>query len=145
MRKTFVLVGLAIGLVACGGGHDATAPVDPSAAIAGSYTLTKVNGSTLPAIYFQNSAGTITTTGGSLTLRPDHSYIQSVSLTATYTGGSPQPQTVNENGTFAVTGSQITFTVPASAGGSALSYTGAVSGGIVSYTYSNDSYEYRKR
>jgi hypothetical protein len=128
---------------ACGGG-DSTAP-DPKAAVAGTYTLTQINGGNLPVTVFANTAGRIELTGGSLTLRSDGSYTESLAARTVYTSGAaPQTTTDNENGTFTVIGSQITFSIPPSGSSSGLSYTGAVSGGVLTYTYEGNAFRYQK-
>jgi len=133
-------------IAACGGGHGVTAPTDPALAAVGDYQLALVNGQTVPVPYYQDASGTLTITGGTLALRSDRSYTETETMRASFSDGSPsQNQNLMENGTFQVTGTQITFTIPADVNGPALSYTGAVNGGVVSYTYNGDSFEYHKQ
>lgn len=141
--RAFILCGLLAAMAGCGG--DVTAP-NPNAAVVGNYVLSQVNGVTPPMVYFQNGAGRIDILSGSMSLRSDLSYTQTVTDRITYTDGTPtQTLPIVENGTFSVTGTQITFTIPASGSSGALSYTGAASAGVVSYTYANDSYQFRRQ
>lgn len=142
--KRFALLLVAGVLTACGG-HDATAP-DPSAAVVGSYLLTRINTSTIPGVYYQDASIKIEFLSGSMSLRSDRSYTQNVSVRATdLTTGAVTTVPGVENGTFIVTGSQITFTIPADASGPALSYSGTVNGKVVSYMYDVDTYEFTRQ
>lgn len=143
MRRHFLTAALvAVSITACGG--DSTAP-DPIAAVAGSYTLTQVNGATPPVTVFQNTAGRIEYISGTMTLRTDGSYTETSTLRTIYnSGAAPQVNSLNENGTFTVVGSTLTFSVPPSGGDSGFSYTGAVSGGALTYTYEGMARRYQK-
>lgn len=141
MRKVFLLAG-ALTLAACGG-SDSTAP-NPNAAAFGNYSLNQVNGSPPPVTIFSNSAGRIDVTGGSMSLRSDLSFSETRNFRLVYSDGTSESTPAVDNGTFSVTGSQITFTIPASGADPAFSYTGAVSGGVVTYTYNGASYRYQK-
>ena len=142
MKKLIAVVAAALLVVGCGGG-DSTGP-DPFNGSLGNYQLTQVNGSTVPMTYYQGTDGTITILNGSMALRSDHSYTQTLNLRADYSDGSSENVPVIENGSFNVTGSQITFTIPASGSDPAFSYTGAVDNGVVSYTYDGDSFRFEK-
>ena len=132
-------------IFAAGCGDGSTEPVDPRAAAAGTYTLASYNSASLPALYFQNSAGRIDVISGSMVLRADGSFTETINLRTTYTSGAAPGNTpIVENGTFAVTGTQITFTLPPSGSAGGFSWTGAISGNVVSYTYEGDAWRYQK-
>jgi hypothetical protein len=81
-----------------------------------------------------------------MALRQDHSFTETRNSRIVYTDGSISPNSAAvDNGTFAVVGSQVTFTIPASGSNSAFSYTGAYSGGVVTYTFDAISYRYQKQ
>lgn len=141
--KRYIMALAVLGLAACGG-SDSTAP-DPGQAAVGSYTLSQVNGTNVPMVYYQNTAGHVDITSGTISLRADHSFTETVNITTVYTSGGSQPTTAVTNGTFSVTGTQVTFTVPAQGTDPAFSYTGAVAAGVVSYTYEGDSFKYQKQ
>lgn len=144
--RLFWLLGGVLVAAACGGGHDVTAPPDPALAAVGTYTLVSVNGEPMPAKYNDYSWGTVKIASGTLALRSDRSFTETLVANTTYTDGSPpSTQNVIINGTYQVTGTQVTFTLPADVDGPAFSYTGAVGNGAVSYTYDGRSYEYRKQ
>ena len=126
-------------LLAC---SDSSGPKTPS--YVGTYGLATVNSGGLPGIVFQNSAGRLVIVSGTMTLREDGSYHETRNYNVVLTSGATTPDTENEDGTYTVVGSQITFTIPASGTNAALSYTGAVSGGNLTYTYSGVSYAYVK-
>ena len=142
MKNLVAAFAFVLALAGCGGG-DSTGP-SPFDAAVGSYQLTQVNGSTVPMVYYQSTAGTIEVLSGSMSLRSDHSYTQTLTLKATYSDGTSETVPTVENGSFNVTGSQITFTIPASGTDPAFSYTGAVDNGVVTYTYEGDSFRYEK-
>lgn len=110
----------------------------------GTYLLATVNGGGLPAIIFQNPAGRITVNSGSFLLREDHSYLETRNLNLVFTTGGQQSSTSVENGTYSVTGTQITFSIPASGSTAAFSYTGAVQSGVLTYTFDGIAYRYQK-
>jgi hypothetical protein len=123
--------------------NDSTGPKIPEHV--GTYGLALVNGGGLPATIFQNSAGRITIPSGSLVLRADGSYHETINLsTVFFASGVTENDVANEDGTYSVVGSQITFTIPPSGTASAFSYTGAVSGNNLTYTYNGRSYAYVK-
>lgn len=139
MRRILVLA-TAFAIVACGG----DGPTSPSNQPAGSYSLIQVNGASLPATFFQNSAGHVEVVSGTLVLRPDGSYTETRNNRLVYVSGATESTSLVENGTYAITGTQVTFTIPASGSQGALSYTGAISGGSVTYTWNNIAYRYSK-
>ncbi len=136
--------------VACGGSGDKptapATPVDPAVAAAvGTYTLTQVNGSALPALYFQNSQERFDFVSGSLVIRANKSYTKTQNLRITYpSGAAPKTSSGVENGTLSITGSQVTFFAPEGGVGAAFSYTGAYASGVVTSTLEGFSFGYTK-
>lgn len=141
MRKR-VLIGCILALSACGG--DSTSP-DPAQAAVGTYALTQVNGKSVPMTYAQDPLFTVEILNGTMTLRSDLSYTQVINSRTTYTDGTPtRTQTYTENGTFAVSGGTITFTIPANGANPAVSYAGGVANGVVAYTLNGDTSRFQR-
>ena len=91
-------------LAACGSDTtNGTGPMD----VSGTYQLTTVNGSTLPFTIPNTPGHTIVITSATATLGTDHSY--AISGTGTADGGDPE-EVVADHGTYAVSGSTVTFT-----------------------------------
>jgi hypothetical protein len=140
MRKLLTLVfTLLLPIAACG---DSTGPGEQR--VDGTYNLVQTNGQAPPVTVFQSTAGRIEITGATLVLRSDFSYRETITYRVVPATGAAVTEDVIENGTYTVVGSSITFTVPASAGDPSFSYTGAVSGNTVTYTFEGLSMLYRK-
>ena len=75
--------------------------------VVGSYSLATVNGNSLPFTVPNNPSHTIVVQSATVTLNSDHSY--TLSGTGTSDGGDPQ-QVVADAGTYAFSGSTVTFT-----------------------------------
>lgn len=143
--KRLLLALSSLAFAACGGG-DSTAPQNPNAAAVGNYTLTQVNSAPLPFTYVQNSTGRAEVTSGTMALRSDLSFTETLNRRVIYTNGTVEPINAEvTNGTFAIVGSQVTFTIPANGTDAALSFTGAYSNGVATYTWSGVSYRYQKQ
>jgi hypothetical protein len=142
MLNKIAALAIVLGVAACGGDASGPGESDPYAQAAGSYALTTANGQ-LPYTYFQNSAGRAEIWGGTLVLRADRSYTETLNTRAVFTSGAPS-QTSNavENGTYTIVGTQITFTIPPSGGNAGLSYTGALSNRTLTYTYEGIAMSY---
>jgi hypothetical protein len=145
MRSAFRTLGFALLVIftACGdsSGPDAR---DPYADAAGTYVLTAANG-VLPYTYFQNSAGRVEIYSATLVLRSDRSYTETINARTVFTSGAPSTTSSSiENGTYTVVGTQLTFTIPPSGGSAGFSYTGALSGRDLTYTYEGLAMRYTK-
>ncbi|MBA3969264.1 MAG: hypothetical protein H0X52_04100 [Gemmatimonadetes bacterium] len=140
MRKLLPLIlALSLPLAACG---DSTGPGEQR--VDGTYTLVQLNGQAPPVTVFQSAAGRVEITGATLLLRPDFSYRETINVRGVPATGAPVTQDEIENGTYTVVGNSITFTIPASGGEPSYSYTGAVSGNTVTYTFEGLAFVYRK-
>lgn len=139
MRR--ILAAVLVMLVAACRGDGPTAPANQPT---GTYALVQVNGTSLPTTFFQNSAGRAEFVSGTLVLRTDGSYTETRNTRLVFTLGGTENSTLVENGTYSITGSQVTFTIPASESQSAVSYTGALSNGTVTYTWNNIAYHYQR-
>ncbi len=115
------------GVIACGGSDSSavTAPPEPTTL---SFTLSQVNGQTLPAT-FQTPDGVLVIGSGTLQLKPDKTFAENISYTFAPTGATAAPDNAITNGTYVQTGTDIVFTVPPSG-----TDPGAVFGGTVSAT-----------
>ena len=91
-------------LAACGSDKkSSTGPTD----VSGTYSLVTIDGSTLPYTVPNVPEHTIVITSGTIILNSDHSY--TVGGTGTSDDGDPQ-QVIADAGTYAVSGSTVTFT-----------------------------------
>src|SRR5438105_15543976 len=105
MRR-FLLAGLAMLLVACGG-STAAGPET----LSGTYTLRTVDGKTVPAVVFQDSQERDEVLSGSITLSSDKSWSGILAVRATdLTSSQVFPQTFPIGGTYTVSGGSITLT-----------------------------------
>jgi len=127
------------GSVSC---SDSSGPKVP--AEVGIYQLALVNAGGLPAIVFSSAAGRITINSATMTLREDKSYREVRNYTTTYATGQVVTSSESEDGQYSVVGSQITFSIPETAQLAGLSFTGAVSNGVVEYTFDEIAYRYQK-
>ena len=140
--KRILGLGFAMFALASCKGTDSTGPSrnDP----VGEYLLATLNGGGLPSIIFENSAGRITLDNATMLLRSDHSYVETRNYRTHYANGSETLSPEVENGSYAIVGTQITFSIPATGGNAAFSYIGATSSGDLTYTYQSVAYLYRK-
>ena len=127
------------GIASCG---DSSGPKVP--AEVGIYQLALVNAGGLPAIVFSSAAGRITINSATMTLREDKSYREVRNYTTTYATGQVVTSSESEDGQYSIVGSQITFSIPETAQLAGLSFTGAVSKGVVEYTFDEIAYRYQK-
>ena len=134
---------LALAAIACGG--DSTAPqVDVYAQAAGTYALVSLNGRALPATVFQDATIRTDITSASLTLRADRTFTETIDA-VNIQGTSQQPERQVHNGTFTLTGTAAAFTVPSAGGFPAFSFSGTLTGNVLTYTDENATYRYEKR
>jgi len=124
MRR-YVLASLAMLLIACGG-DKAVGPVS----VAGSYTLQTVNGTKVPAAFYQDSQERDEFVNGSVLLSDDHSWTGQLGLRGTDL--TTNEMFINTNapigGTYSLKDGQITLTDPFNG----LMFTGTVGGGTLS-------------
>ena len=121
---------------ACGGGGDKAADEitgpPPPAAVTLSFTLQQVNGQTLPAS-FQTAEGVLVITSGSMVLRPELTFSESILYNLTAPGASAVADTAITTGTYAQTGTDIVFTVPPSGSEGTITFSGTVVGNTLTY------------
>jgi hypothetical protein len=118
--SALVLAAVVATLAACGSDKKTvTGPTD----VSGTYMLSSVDGDALPFTVPNNSTNAIVVQSATVTLGSDNSYV--LSGTGTSDGGDPQ-QVVADAGTYALSGSTVTFTSSAHPG---LIYTGTVTSG----------------
>lgn len=110
----------------------------------GEYQLALVNAGGLPAIVFSSAVGRITITSATLTLREDNSYREVRNYTTVYATGQITTSSVSEDGQYSVVGSQITFSIPENGELAGLSFVGALTSGVVEYTFEGVAYRYQK-
>jgi hypothetical protein len=116
-----LLASVAVTALAC-----SSSSTSPSASIAGTYVLASVNGESLPAIV-TNANDTAVVVTDTLALTASLTYTRHVVDTLRSQGSSPILYSHQSSGTYAVSGSSITFTDGAT-GGSA---TGSIDNGVI--------------
>lgn len=138
LRRTGTVLGATAAIALMGCGSDA--PLAPEngnggntgGGITGTYSLTTVNGGTLPVVLFQNSTDKVEITAGSISLNADNSTTFSLTIRET-SGGSVSTETETDVGTYSVTGNQVnfdynSFTFAAVVSGSTLSFAITIDG-----------------
>lgn len=131
-RAVLALSLLTLPLIGC---DDSTGPDDPAEAAAGTYALREVDGAELPAAFATDAQSSTSLTGGTLLLRADGSFTETLQgrRTFTVTGVTEDVQFV-ENGTFDIVGQLVTFSVPPSGDFEGVSWDGGIDGRVVTYT-----------
>ena len=129
-RSCAALVVVAFSL-ACGGGKDS--PTSPSG-VAGSYVLSKVDGSSLPVTVVVDPASSTQAkvTGGTIQLGTDSRYNARIDFVLIQ-GANQAPTFLLASGKYSASGSNYTFTSdnPALSG-----FTGTLDGGTLTLSYS---------
>jgi hypothetical protein len=97
-----------------------------NASIAGTYSLRTINGQPLPYTYRTSGADTYQVVSGTITLAADGTWTETQTERQTI-GGVVTSPSFSDNGTYAVTGSAITFTSVAS--GTPLTSQGTIGSG----------------
>jgi hypothetical protein len=122
MRRFVALLAFAA-LAACGGDSSIT-----PGTVTGSYSLRTVNGSPLPFTVIQIGADKIEITGDVIILNEGGTFTETTSQRTTE-NGVVTTSTIDDAGTYTLTGTAITLTSPESG-----SISGAVSGGTMTLT-----------
>jgi hypothetical protein len=106
MRKILAVIALgALGaLAACGGDN----PSGPSESLSGTYSLTKVNNLTVPAVVYQDSVYKYELIGGTLAISGS-AYTVAINERETI-NGAVTAVVSSESGTVSMNGSTVTFT-----------------------------------
>lgn len=107
--SALALAAVVVTLAACGSSKTVTGPTD----VVGTYSLSTIDGSPLPYTVPNNPDHTIVIQQGTVSLGSDHSY--TIGGTGTSDGGAPQ-QVIADAGTYAFSGSTVTFTSTAHPG-----------------------------
>lgn len=124
-------------MLACGGGGgdksggDVTGP-GPVVPVNLTFSLQQVNGQNVPAT-FQPTDGKLVITSGTMLLRTDKTFAESMVYTFTPTGGAAQPDTAITTGTYVQTGAEVVFTVPPAGTDPMHTFPGTISGNTLSY------------
>ncbi len=85
-------------------------PVDPSQAIAGTWSLSTINGQTLPFVWqSQDENNSVSFASGTLTLRADRTYTDHTDFSVKV-DGTAQSQPLESSGTWSLSGSILTLT-----------------------------------
>lgn len=121
-------------LTACGGGGDGSNPevIGPPPPVNLSFALNQVNGQNLPAT-FQTPDGLLVINLGSMQMKPDRTFSESITYNFTVPGGSAVLDTAITAGGYAQTGESIVFSVPASGGEAAYTFEGTLVGTTLTY------------
>ncbi len=134
MRRLASVVLTGVLITACGG--DAFSPEG----VSGTYNLETISGSPLPVAQTNDSTGTFTFTGGSITLNANGTMSISTTGTSTNIEGTPTTNTFGGSGTFELMApSTIRFTFT---GG--MTRSGTLDGDRITLVGGGDSFVYRK-
>lgn len=131
-------------LVGCSDDDDggSTTPTN----VAGTYTLTLVNGAALPGTTeIIAGGGRVEITGGTFVLRDNKTYTETLNTRTVAAGGGATTSTQTENGSYALNGSTVIFTLPATASEPAFSYEGTISGSTLTYVFAGTAITYAKQ
>lgn len=84
-------------------------PVDPSQAIAGTWTLSTINGQTLPFVWqSQDANNNVSFVAGTLTLQADRTFTDHTDFSVKV-DGVPQAQPLESSGTWLLVGDTLTL------------------------------------
>ena len=122
------------------GACDGDGPSNPAKSLPATYALTQVNGQALPASYAATSNLTQTFTSGSLTLRPEGRYVET--LRGSFSAGGRTTAFVEvDSGSWRATGTAVVFR-----SGNAFSRDLDAFGvsGAVTYTVGGVTYSFRR-
>ena len=106
MKRTLAaILGIALAASSCSSG-----PTDPSAAIAGTWSLSTINGQTLPFIWqSQDADNNVSFAAGTLTLRTDGTFTDHTDFSVKV-DGTAQSQPLETSGNWSLTGNTLTLT-----------------------------------
>jgi hypothetical protein len=106
MRRR-VLVAVVSATLACGGSDVPTAPADVN--MTGTWALQSVTGASLPVIASQTSTSKVEVMSDVFAIASAGTFVETVVIRTTPTGGSSTTQTVTDAGTYAVKGNVVTL------------------------------------
>lgn len=133
-RFLFLLLTLILPIAACG-----NEPTDPTQTAVGTYTLVQFNGSNLPAVTSLDATGRVEAVSGTLTLRSDGSFAETINARFTPTSGAVQTTSLNNSGTFTTAGNTVQFRTS-----EGVRYSGTLSGNTLEYTAQGFTARYQK-
>ena len=131
-------------LVGCSDDDDdgGTTPTDA----AGTYTMTLVNGAALPGTTeIIAGGGRVEISSGTFVLRDNKTYTETINTRTVPATGAATTNTQTENGSYAINGSTIIFTLPATSSEAAFSYEGTISGNTLTYVFAGTAITYTKQ
>jgi hypothetical protein len=114
--------------------------------VTGTYNMTLVNGTSLPGTTeIIVGGGRVEITSGTFILRDNKTYTETINTRTVAANGSATTNTQTENGSYAINGSSIIFTLPATASEPAFSYDGMISGTTLTYVFAGTAITYTKQ
>lgn len=114
-------------------------PVSPEEALPGSYTLSTVNGSALPATIFEAGTQMVEITAGELQVGADNTFDLSVTVRSTDNDVS-QTVTNQHSGSWTITGNVVSFTYSANG----FTDTGVLDGDQLTVVFQGRALVFRK-
>jgi hypothetical protein len=135
---------LAITLLACGGDDPSAPPESPYHLAAGSYALVSLDGDPLPATIFQEGTLRVDITAATLVLRSDRTFTETLDA-LNIDGTTQEPERQVHDGTYTITNATAAFVVPAVGGFPAFTFSGTLTGTVLTYTDDNATYRYERR
>jgi hypothetical protein len=130
--RSMLVMAFALLLSSCG---DDTL-TDLTETLPGSYTLQTVNGDVLPRTVSGGAEGEFTVLGGTLEVRHDGSFVETLDVEVAAQDGSTAPGSRRKEGSWSIVGSAVQFDVDAEEDRPAFSFQGFVAGGALTYTAS---------
>lgn len=140
LRGIFAVAALLV-FAGCGGSE----PTDPYQDHAGVFLLQSIAGEPLPAIITSDATnGTVRVTTGSLFLSADRRFQETLTITLTPPGGSPQNGTAVATGEYTVVGDSVEFAVAARGATPASKVQARLNGDTLTYDVFGRSVRYLK-
>jgi hypothetical protein len=129
---------LVLAVVAC------NETVAPGESFQATFALETIGGQPLPFVTSDNILRRVEVAGGSIQVRADGTYTETLALQSVYPSGDIDGYTVVEQGTYTVRGRTLAFT--ASQGGTtATAWQATMDGDALSYTQDGNVFLYRRQ
>jgi hypothetical protein len=141
MKRFLFAAVLLIATVATGcNGGDSNGP----RAGVGFYSLTKVNGATLPVTTVAGPPLTTEILSGQLTLTSDGNFTETRTGRVTPTGGTPSTVVGTQAGTWAEQDGVFAFTAKNAQGQATTVFSGSLTGTVMTFTISGTAFTYQR-
>jgi hypothetical protein len=134
-----------VALIGCSDDDDDDGGTTPTN-VTGTYNLTLVNGAAPPGTTsFPAGGGRIEITSATMVLRENQTYTETINARTVPASGTATTSTQTENGSYAIYGNTIVFTLPATTSTPAFSYDGTITGNTLTYVFAGTAITYTKQ